>query len=117
MLLKKEMFSAMLRDLPSERKCVAESLIETLIFMQHTLTDLSEKIEAEVTIISHMNGNKVETMTENPALKSYNNTIRNFSTTCRTLTQYLPKESEEEDELMQFLKGRIKQRGNSEETV
>ena len=103
MILKKDMFERMLSELPEEKRSIAESLIDNVMFMQHTLSELSEIVKAEGTIITRTNGNRVETISENPALKSYNNTIRNFSTTCRTLLQYLP-EGEESDELMDFLK-------------
>ncbi len=105
MKIKKETFSTMLSSMPEEKRSVAESLVDNVIFMNETLSDLSEHIKEEGAIILHINGNKVETVGENPALKSYNNTIRNFSTTCRTLLQYLP-ESEEKDEFLEFISRR-----------
>ena len=106
MLLKKSMFKEMLSDLPKEKRSVAESLIDNVIFMNETLSKLSEIINAEGTIISRVNGNRVETLGENPALKSYNNTIRNYSTTCRTLLQYLP-DSVENDGFLDYINGKI----------
>lgn len=106
MKIEKKIFSSMLSQMTVEKRKIAESLIDNVIFMHKTLSDLSEHIEEEGSIILRKNGNNIESLSENPALKSYNNTIRNFSTTCRTLLQYLP-DSAEDDEFLDFISGKI----------
>lgn len=97
----------MLKQLSAEKRNVAESLIENLIFMQSTLNELQDAVKAEGAIIELTGGNGFTTRTEHPALKSYNNTMKTYNSTCKSLAAFFEDtdKSASDDELVSYLKG------------
>lgn len=104
----KEMRSVrrLLKKVPEERKAIAQSLYNELVFMQNTLSTLKEQIETEGATAMFKQG-KQEFLREHPALKAYNTTIQRYSLLYKQLVDLLPPVEQEEkadDELMEFIK-------------
>lgn len=104
----KEMRSVrrLLKKVPEERKAIAQSLYNELVFMQNTLATLKEQIEAEGATAMFKQG-KQEFLREHPALKAYNTTVQRYSLLYKQLIDLLPPaepEEKENDELMEFIK-------------
>ncbi len=104
----KEMRSVrrLLKKVPEDRKAIAQSLYNELVFMQNTLATLKEQIEAEGATAMFKQG-KQEFLREHPALKAYNTTIQRYSLLYKQLVDLLPPAEpveKEDDELMEFIK-------------
>ena len=74
--------------------------------MEKTLKKLQKIIREEGAIIKTKNGNGFEVTVENPAVKSYNTTLRNYNGTLKHLVDLCPEGSGEDDEFLAFIKGR-----------
>lgn len=107
MKLQKELFRLMLEQLPEDKRSVAESLINNLIFMQETLSELQKTVKADGAIVELTGGNGFTTRQEHPALKSYNATMKTFNSTCKSLAAFFDDVDKNgvDDELVGFLKG------------
>lgn len=79
-----------LEKIPDDKKYIGQKLIEELIFMQGTLTDLKRQIKENGTV-EHFENGKQNFLRENPALKSYNVTVQRYSQLYKQLTDLLPK--------------------------
>ena len=84
---------AILERIPEDKKYIGRKLIDELVFMQDTLTQLKRKIRNFVR--------------ESTALKSYNTTVQRYSTLYKQLTDLMPKsvEAEKSNAVYDFLKG------------
>ena len=107
-VISKEMRSVrrLLKKVPEERKAIAQSLYNELVFMQNTLATLKEQIEAEGATAMFKQG-KQEFLREHPALKAYNTTVQRYSLLYKQLVDLLPPaetEEKEDDPLMEFIK-------------
>lgn len=94
-----------LERIPENKKAVAGRLADELIFLQETLTDLKQQIKERGTIEEFKQG-KQEFLRESPALKSYNITLKSYSTLYKQLTDLLPKDQEtnKDNAIYDFLK-------------
>lgn len=97
-------FKKTFQHLPDNKKIFAERLYRQAAFMTVTLEELKEKIKEEGTIIKAVNGNGFEVMSEHPAQKSYNITIKNYNATIKLLIELNNDNEEDEDSLIKFLK-------------
>ena len=72
--------------------------------MAGTLTELKNIVDEQGAVITTTNGNGFEVMTENPAQKSYNTMIKNYTAAIKQLTGFLPEAAEvpELDEFQQL---------------
>lgn len=96
-----------LEKIPEDKKAIAGRLADELIFIQETLTDLKSQIKEHGTV-EHFEQGKQNFLRESPALKSYNNTVKQYSNLYKQLTDLLPKESpptNSDNELYDFIKG------------
>lgn len=82
-----------LEKIPADKQVIAGRLIDELIFMQETLTDLKKQIK-ELGTVEHFEQGKQSFLRESPALKSYNNTLRQYSSLYKQLCDLMPKEVE-----------------------
>lgn len=83
----------------NEKSKLALSLINRAIFLNKTLDDLEKEINESGVVTAMQQGDyKIER--ENPALKSYNTTIKNYTALIKQLFDMLPKsigENEKDD--------------------
>lgn len=101
--LKKKKIAKLFRELPPERKQFADGLIYQFAVSTVTLERLVKEInENDVIEIFEQGSQKMRR--ENPALKSYNATIKSFATISKTLLDLLPEKTQKQagEELMNF---------------
>lgn len=93
----------LLKQVPADRLCIAQSLYKELVFMQNTLESLRTQVETEGAVSMFKQGRQ-EFMREHPALKGYNTTIQRYNLIFKQFTDLLPPAKvEETDELMEFI--------------
>lgn len=92
-------------SLDKDKMVFAEKLIDQLLFMQATLTELQGKIKDEGAVIESTNGNGFTTYNEHPAQKSYNTMIKNYNSTIKQLLDLIPEKASS-DELLDFIGGK-----------
>lgn len=80
-----------LRNINSEKRAMAQPLIENIAFMAVTLNELKEiiKIKGPITL---MEQGTQRLLIESPAQKSYNSMIKNFNASMKQLFDLLPKD-------------------------
>lgn len=93
------------KELPEDKKKLAESLIQQAAFMVSTLAELQEILNTDGAVELFEQGTQ-KMLREHPAAKTYNSMIKNYSTVCKQLMDLLPddKDKSTEDELMAFVK-------------
>lgn len=92
------------KQIPDDKKPIAQSLITELSFMAGTLAELRDIINTAGVIDDFKNGAQ-EMKREAPALKSYNTTIQRYSALYKQLTDLLPKSDpkQTQSELLEFI--------------
>ena len=105
---KKKMSTEMreiLSKVPEDKKSIAGRLADELIFLQETLDDLRNQVRENGTIDHFVLGSQ-SMLRESPALRSYNNTLKQYSSLYKQLTDLLPKEetTQRANQLYEFLK-------------
>lgn len=85
----------------------SEDLIQNIAFMTVTLTKLQNEINEKGVIEKFIQG-KQNFLRESPALKSYNSTIKNYTSAVKQLNDLLPEGTKEMDgeALYKFVAGR-----------
>lgn len=103
--LTKKDFASICEKIPSDKKIVADRLIDELIFMTETLADLKDMIRENGTV-EHFEQGKQNFLRENPALKSYNTTIQRYSLLYKQLCDLAGKtqEAEKSNPVYDFIK-------------
>lgn len=98
-----EVFSCM----SEKNKDLSKGLIENAAFMYVELKELQADILENGAYIKYTSGNGYESIKENPSHKSYTTMISKYSTVMDQLFKLCKDnvEIEENDELMEFLKG------------
>ena len=99
----KNKFLAFYATLPEQQYELAKKWVEELFFMEKTLKKLQKTIREEGAIIKTRNGNGFEVTVENPAVKSYNTTLRNYNGTLKHLVDLCPKGNGKDDEFLAFV--------------
>lgn len=102
----KRQLNKILKQIPEDKKPIAQSLAKELTFMAVTLDELKEEVRKGGTIELFKQG-KQEFLRESPALKAYNTTVQRYSLLYKQLTDLLPKAAQEtqENALYEFIKG------------
>lgn len=92
------------KNVPSDKKIIADSIIKELSFMAYTLEELRQNVKENGAVDYFING-KQEMWRESPALKSYSTMIQRYSLLYKQLTDLLPKSSDVQNssELIDFL--------------
>ena len=80
-----------LEKIPQDKRVIGQRLADELVFMQSTLEDLKEQIRENGTVEDFVQGMQCFTR-ESPALKGYNNTLRQYNATFKQLCDLMPKE-------------------------
>lgn len=98
-------FEEILSKIPEDKKFIGRNLIDELIFMSTTLTNLKKQIK-EYGEVEHFEQGKQNFLRESPALKSYNNTLQRYSQFYKQLTELMPKtaEAEKSNPVYDFIK-------------
>lgn len=84
---------------------LAKKLYKRICFMDKTLNKLEKLVREEGAIITTINGNGFDVVTEHPAQKSYNTMIGRYNVMVKSLVDMIPTEETDNDELMSFLSG------------
>ncbi len=100
---KRKKIAKLFRELPPEKKQFAEGLVYQFAVTTVTLERLVEEINNGDLIEDFKQGSQ-ELRRENPALKSYNVTIKSFTSLSKALLDLLPGKTQKEagEELMSF---------------
>ena len=100
---KKRKIAKLFRELPAEKKQFADSLIEQFAVSTVTLERLVEEINNGDLIEDFVQGTQ-KLRRENPALKSYNATVKSFTALSKSLLDLLPEKTQKQagEELMNF---------------
>lgn len=100
---KKKKIKAPFKELPNEKKQFADSLIYQLAVVTVTLERLVDEINSGDVIEDFVQGSQ-KLRRENPALKSYNTTIKSFTALSKSLLDILPEKTKKQagEELMNF---------------
>lgn len=98
-----------LKLIPKDRLPIAQNIYNELLFIQRTLDKLKEEVETQGTTTLFKQGQQ-EFLRENPALKGYNTTLKNYSNLSKQLVDLLPpvKPVEEADPLITFINNQQK---------
>lgn len=100
---KKKKIARLFRELAPEKKQFADGLIYQFAVTTVTLERLVEEINSSALIEDFKQGTQ-ELRRENPALKSYNTTIKSFTALSKNLLDLLPEKTQKQagEELMSF---------------
>ena len=100
---KKRKIAKLFRELPPEKKQFADSLIEQFAVSTVTLERLVDEINSSDLIEDFVQGSQ-KLRRENPALKSYNATVKSFTALSKSLLDLLPEKTQKQagEELMNF---------------
>lgn len=94
------------KNLPEDKKKLAEGLKEQAAFMVSTLAELQEILNNDGAVELFEQGTQ-KMLREHPAAKTYNSMIKNYTTVCKQLFDMIPDPDagkQAEDELMAFVK-------------
>ena len=92
-----------LKNVSKEKKQIAKSILDELIFMKETLEKLKENIKKNGTEEIFQNGRQ-EINHETPALNSYIKLVARYGSLYRQLCNLLDEQPNENSELDEFLK-------------
>lgn len=101
--VKRRKIQKLFRDLPAEKKQFADGLIYQFAVTTVTLERLVEEINGSALIEDFVQGAQ-KLRRENPALKSYNTTIKSFTALSKSLLDLLPEKTQKQagEELLNF---------------
>ena len=101
--VKRKKIAKLFKDLPPEKKQFAEGLVYQFAVTTVPLERLVEEINNGDLIEDFKQGTQ-ELRRENPALKSYNATIKSFTSLSKALLDLLPEKTQRQagEELMNF---------------
>lgn len=84
-------------ELNNGKSKLALSLLDKAEFMEETLVKLQNKVKTDGVVTSMCQGN-YDIDRENPALRSYNTTIKNYTSVIKQLNDMLPNEEKPKDD-------------------
>ncbi|WP_352399094.1 hypothetical protein [Anaerotignum sp.] len=95
----------MIKQIPEDRKPIAEKLAKEIVFMAETLDELKDTVKERGAVDLFEQG-KQKFMRESPALKAYNTTIQRYSLLYKQFTDLLPKQTQDNTDsaLYEFIK-------------
>lgn len=91
-----------LKDIPEDNRAMAKSIFNELLFMQETMEELKQHTKDKGAVTLFKQG-KQEFLRENPALKTYNAMVQRYSQLYKQLSELLPVETTQQDELLEFI--------------
>lgn len=90
--------SEILKDVDGKKRRAAKGLIEESAFMKATLVDLKDII-SESGVVDEMSQGSYSILRQHPAVTTYNQTIKNYTSVIDKLMALLPKEAQKDDGL------------------
>lgn len=85
------------REIGGDVEKLGISLIDEAMFCGETLTKLKEKVNADG-VVTEMSQGNYSIERENPALKSYNTTIKNYQALVKQIVELLPNANAKTDD-------------------
>lgn len=103
---KKRKIKKLFKDLPADKTQLADPLIHQYATAAVTLERLADEINQGDVIEDFVQGSQ-RLRRENPAIKSYNATVKSFTTLSKSLLELLPDDAKKRDgeALMSFIAG------------
>ena len=97
-------FKKIFKDIEPKKLEMNDDLIKNVAFMSVTLNKLQDEINQKGVVEKFEQG-KQNFMRENPALKSYNTTIKNYTSAIKQLCDLLPEQSKKDagENLLKFV--------------
>lgn len=80
-------------ELDTDKSKLALSLIDEALFLGETLKSLKDKISQDG-VVTEMCQGAYSINRENPALRSYNTSIKNYQTLIKQITELLPSQEQ-----------------------
>ena len=80
-------------ELDNDKSKLALSLIDEALFLGQTLSVLKQKVK-DYGVVTEMCQGKYSIDRENPALRSYNISIKNYQSLIKQITELLPTQNE-----------------------
>lgn len=94
------------QNIDEDKKILANEMIEELMFMKETMSNC-RSIVKEVGVIELFQQGSNQFNRENPAIKTYNTTIKNYNAVMKQLLDLLPKDEPKEQKpinpLLEFM--------------
>lgn len=84
-------------EMDNGKSKLALSLLDKAEFMEDTLSKLQKKVQEDGVVTSMCQGN-YDIDRENPALRSYNTTIKNYTSVIKQLNDMLPNDDKPKDD-------------------
>ena len=84
-------------EMDNGKSKLALSLLDKAEFMEDTLSKLQKKVQQDGVVTSMCQGN-YDIDRENPALRSYNTTIKNYTSVIKQLNDMLPSDDKPKDD-------------------
>lgn len=104
----KRRLTALLKELPPNKKKAAEGLIDECAFMRATLKQYREYINT-TGLIDEMEQGEYTILREHPAVRSYNTMVQKYSAVCKQLFDMLPtRQAPPDDDFEAFIKAKPK---------
>ncbi len=93
------------KDVPKDRRPIAETLFNEIAFMDKTLNSLKAQVNKEGPTAMFEQGSQ-KFLREHPAFKGYISLIQRYNQVMRQLIDLLPADGlDEDDPLLDFVKG------------
>lgn len=104
-----EELRAVFEQINDSKSKLALSLLDKAEFMEKTLNTLQEKVNKDGVVTEMCQGNYSIDRT-NPALQSYNTTIKNYTSVIKQIADLLPEGTTKQDgeDLLKFIASGIK---------
>ena len=97
------------RDLPENKKRTVEGLIKRAAFMRASLEDFEEDLDTNGFVEEFRQGEKQDPYgRKRPTADLYNTMNTSYQKIIKQLTDLLPEEKQERDELLDFLGGGVR---------
>lgn len=97
-------YKKIFKNIGQDRLAINDDLIVNVAFMAVTLEDLQKEVQ-EKGVVEHFIQGKQNFLREQPALKAYNTTIKNYNSSMKILNDLLPsgEKIQEGESLLKFM--------------
>lgn len=97
-------YKKIFKNIGQDRLAINEDLLVNVAFMAVTLEDLQNEVH-EKGVVEHFIQGKQNFLREQPALKAYNTTIKNYNSSMKILNDLLPsgEKVQEGESLLKFM--------------
>lgn len=99
-----EKFNEIFKNIDENKRNVVNQLIVNAVFMSEELKKLQEVIKENGCVETYQNGANQFGKKKSSEIEVYNSMIKNYTTVIKQLLDLLPSSSNENDELLDYLK-------------